>query len=149
MWYVTDDIGIPRIIHLLNGNLVFEKSRVKFKAWVNEYKKLGTWKGGEDFKVSDKCCWYPQINNKWLIGLLDANLGLFAGRILETPDYPYFRIDLKFFMLHTNTKFLKQLQKMFDGGKIEEEMDGYYRWTITSKRNHIRLNRYILIIYKN
>ena len=139
IFYVKDDKNLPRIIHLLNGNLFLQRSRDSFKEWVQRYQDLGVWEDGE-FVFKETCQWRPQLNNKWLMGWIDSSYGLFAGRLVESTTFPYFRIQLKFWLLSDDRSLLEHMKAIFGGGDIEEDGD-WLRWTVRERKLHIRVNR--------
>eukprot|EP00210_Caulerpa_lentillifera_P006845 g6543.t1 len=141
LWYVIDDENLPRVIHLLNGNLYLQSTRETFRDWVEKYKELSTWKEGTGFEVSMSCNWRPQLNNKWLMGFIDSSRGMFAARLVESQLYPYFRINLKFWILHHDRELLNHLQTIFDGGEIDRDGDSF-RWSVKLRKHHRKVNMY-------
>ena len=139
IYYVKDDKHLPRIIHLLNGNLFLQRSRDLFKEWVQRYQDLGVWEDKE-FVFKETCQWRPQLNNKWLMGWIDSSYGLFAGRIVESAVFPYFNIQLKFWLLSDDRSLLEHMKAIFGGGQIEADGD-WLKWTIRKYKLHVRLNR--------
>jgi len=139
LWYVIDDENLPRLIHLLNGNLYLQSTQESFQDWVDKYCALGTWKAGAEFKVNRSCSWRPQLNNKWLMGFIDSSRGMFAGRLVESQVYPYFRINLKFWILHHDRGLLEYLQQIFGGGEIDRDGDSL-RWSIKERKHHRKVN---------
>ena len=139
IFYVKDDKHLPCIIHLLNGNLFLQRSRDTFREWVQRYKDLGVWQD-EGFVFKETCQWRPQLNNKWLMGWIDSSYGLFAGRLVESGTFPYFRIQLKFWLLSDDRSLLEHMKAIFGGGDIEEDGD-WLRWTVRERKLHIRVNR--------
>ena len=139
IYFVKDDKNLPRIIHLLNGNLYLQRSRDCFKEWVQRYKDLGVWQD-EGYVFKETCCWKPQLNNKWLMGWIDSSYGLFAGRLVDSGTFPYFNIQLKFWLLSDDRSLLKHVKNIFGGGDIEKDGD-LLRWTAREYKLHVRVNR--------
>lgn len=146
-WYVEKPEGIVRIFSLLNGNLFVESSCEKFHEWFEAFKAVtsdseGILEDVKDLKVDMTCDWRPQLNNKWLMGLIDSGIGMFAGRLPESSQPPFFDVDLKFWVLHKDKTMLEHLKRMFNGGVVQyDEGVGLYEWTAYNYKLQVKVKR--------
>ncbi|GMH32404.1 hypothetical protein BSKO_00238 [Bryopsis sp. KO-2023] len=142
-WYVEQPEGIVRVFSLLNGNIFNEANRESFREWFEGFKESWDSEQKQDLKVDMTCTWRPQLNNKWLMGFIDSSIGMFAGRLLEMNQPPYFDIDLKFWVLHKDKALLEHLKTMFNGGVVKkDEGVDMYEWTAYNYKLHVKIKRY-------
>eukprot|EP00803_Ostreobium_quekettii_P002542 evm.model.scf_2338.1 EVM.evm.TU.scf_2338.1 scf_2338:14628-17498(+) len=146
MYYVDTVKGLLWLAGLFNGNLFLEESRESFRKWIDAIHQMHEGKEGDEsntpISVESGCCWRPQLNNAWLMGFVDANLGMFGGRIVEVPDYPFFNVELKFWLITKERGLAEHLKRMFRGGDIEGDIGGHYKWTVRDNKQHAKIARY-------
>lgn len=141
-WFVEKEEGILRVFSLLNGNIFLEGNRKAFKEWFEDIVSIWSDFAGKDMKVDMNCGWRPQLNNKWLMGLIDSSIGMFAARLVESNLPPYFNVDLKFWVLHKDMDLLKHLKSMFNGGEIREDQGtDLSEWTAYKYKLHVKVKR--------
>jgi hypothetical protein len=109
---VRDKVNLQKIIFLFNGNLVFEKNRVRFIAFVNAYNT----RYKENIEVSSTApC--VTLNDAWLSGFTDAE-GCFTVSVIERPltrKKPY-QVQARFILAQKNgEKELISLCKLVGG----------------------------------
>lgn len=113
--YSLEDI--LRLALLCNGNLVLEKRKVKFKAWLKNVEKVRK-SSRQAFRavtfLNRKVL--PCLSNAWLSGFLEGDGGFASSKLKFCRLAQGFKIhfDLKFYLSQTHTHaFMVQLKDVF------------------------------------
>jgi hypothetical protein len=155
--------NIERLIHLFNGNLVVEKTSIRFKMWLQAW-NLSCTQSVDEKQLSDNqtlkiehrfakhsfaqvrtCDLLPQNQllcldtNAWFSGFTDAN-GIF--NTVQTKDSRYtlgWRVRLRFILDYNSEKVLCDRVKLFLGSGVITQhkiVDQMYRFSCTSLSSH-------------
>ena len=86
-YIVQDKKNCKRLAYIFNGNLVLEKTNIRFKIWL---KTLNM----QPLEKKE----YLTLNNAWLSGFIDAEGGFYASLTKQTNLKLKYRLRLKFYI---------------------------------------------------
>lgn len=144
-YIVADRINVDRLISLLNGNLLLEKTNTLFCVWLSA-RNLYSEKNIEILSQNEQTF----ARNGWLSGFIEKEGSFNARRITDNRYTLGFRVRPHFILDPLSEyPFLEKVQLFFKKGRIEKikegknEEDKIYRFTCNHMKGHDKIIEYL------
>ena len=139
-YIVGDKKNCERLVAIFNGNLVLEKTRVRFQLWAKMLNQnyIFSMKTGQ-----------LQLNNAWLSGFIDAE-GCFYAKIRKSPKNKFgLKIEKKFSLNQKGEqRFFSDLKKLLKSNaqirKIKKRTSTYFKLEVCSMKSNQILSNYLV-----
>ena len=139
---VADKKNIDRLISIFNGNLILDKTNLRFSTWLQSRNSYSI----EKNTCLNKAEMHDFKENAWLSGFIDAEGCFNAQRLQDSKHVLGFRVRLRFILDQKNEICIFQkLQQFLESGVIthRETVENMYRFTTTSIFSHEKLLHYL------
>ena len=139
---VADKTNIDRLISIFNGNLVLDKTNIRFVSWLDARNLYSTEK--IEYLNRNKLTCFK--NNAWLSGFIDAEGCFNATKIIDKTYSLGFRLRLRFIVHQKNENCIfYNMQNFLGSGVISngKAVENIFRFTSTSISSHEKLIEYL------
>lgn len=146
-YYVHDLDNLKRLIYLFNGNLVTDKRREQFRAWLEAFNK----RHGTNILFLETRP-EPTFNNGWLSGFFEGDSGFTANKEIHTnkAGLQRFKVRMRFYITQDGEEPLfAKLKILFKNKNVLYKLTNgrdkkkYNRYEINATESHQIVVRYL------
>jgi len=136
--------GTQELINIFNGNLVLNKTRKRFKKYLDCFNLRANIRGTSSMVLFNDNSILPTLKDGWLSGFIDAE-GSFSGTVLKRGDPKIIKgVKVRFSIVQKDEKEIFEYLKSILGGSLQHEIHkNAYRLLLESIKDRKTIMDYL------